>query len=46
MFQAIENGEIDENILKIALTENNFLASPQDYLQEMATDSSKDLQNK
>jgi hypothetical protein len=33
MFQAIENGEIDENILKIALTENNFLASPQDYLR-------------
>ena len=40
--QALENGEIAENILKVVLKENNFLASPQDYLQEMATDSTKD----
>jgi hypothetical protein len=26
MSQALENGEIDENILKIALTENNFFS--------------------
>ncbi|MFT5252108.1 MAG: hypothetical protein ACI87N_001114 [Flavobacteriales bacterium] len=40
--QALERGEIDENILKELLKENNFLGSIQYYLQEMATDSSKD----